>query len=61
MYCATWNELYEEYEKATLKRVAQRKNRFLITDPCRLEQLNFEVAETLRQLHKHEQIHRCHG
>lgn len=61
MYCHTWNELYEEYEKAALKRVAQRKNHFAIMDVSQLEKLNIEVSETLRQLHKHEKTHRCHS
>ena len=61
MNCRTWNELYEEFEKATLKRVAQRKVHFAISDRPQLEKLNAEVAEALRELHKHEEVHRCHS
>jgi hypothetical protein len=61
MDCRTWNELYEEYEKATLKRMERRTNRFALMKASDLEKLNVEVAQTLRELRKHEEVHRCHA
>jgi len=61
MFCRTWDELYEEFEKATLKRVAQPKNPFGFRDPTKVEQLNAEIVETLRELRAHEKTHRCNG
>jgi len=61
MNCRTWDELFEEYEKATLKRVAQPKARYGARDVCELEKLNAEIAQTLRELREHERVHRCHS
>ncbi len=61
MYCHTWDELYERYEKATFRRVAERKGRHLFATPSDLEELNHEVVQALRELRKHEQTHRCNG
>lgn len=61
MYCRTWDELYEEFEEATLKRVRQPKNVFGHRDSSELEQLNTEIARALRELRQHEQLHRCNG
>ena len=60
MYCRTWDELYEEYERATRKRVAQAKSRPGFCDVSEIEKLNAEIAETLHELRAHEQTHRCH-
>jgi hypothetical protein len=61
MYCQTWDQLYEEFEEATLKRVRQPKNPFGLRDLEQQEQLNVEVTRTLHELRCHEQLHRCNG
>lgn len=61
MNCRTWEELFEEYEKATLKRVAHTKDHFALKGKPELDQLNLEIARALRELHKHETTHRCHS
>jgi len=61
MYCRTWDELYEEFEEATLKRVRQPKSVLGRRDSTELEQLNVEIARALRELRHHEQLHRCNG
>ena len=61
MYCRTWDELYEDFEEATLNRVKQPKNCFGLRNPDELEQLNTEIARTLHELRHHEQLHRCNG
>ena len=59
MRCRTWEELYEEFEKATFTRVAQPKNSMGRRDFSELEKVNARIAETLRELRKHEKTHHC--
>jgi hypothetical protein len=62
MNCRTWDRLYEEYEKATLQRLARSKDQFGLRKPAdRLEKLNANIVQALRELHQHELTHRCHG
>ena len=61
MYCQTWDQLYEQFEEATLKRVRQPKSLLGHRDPDEAERLNVEVTRTLHELHHHEQLHRCNG
>jgi hypothetical protein len=59
MLCPVWNNLYEQYEKATLKRIASIRNNFLVSRSRDLELLNVEVSRALRELHEHERQHQC--
>lgn len=61
MHCRTWNELFEEYEKATFERVARSRENFGSTRLTELEHLSQEIARTLRELHEHESVHQCHA
>jgi len=61
MYCRTWDELYEEFEEATLQRVRQPKNFLGSRDQNELERLNVEITRALHELRQHEQVHRCNG
>lgn len=61
MYCRTWDELYEDFEQATLQRANQPKNVFGHRNPEELERLNTEITRALHELRQHEQIHRCNG
>jgi len=61
MNCRTWNELFEEYEKATFERVARSRENFGSTRMTELEKLNKEIARTLHELREHESTHRCHA
>lgn len=61
MTCRTWNQLFEQYEKATYDRVARSRDNFGATRSSELESLNNEIARTLRELREHEQVHRCHS
>jgi len=58
--CRTRNRLYEEYERATLKRIARRNGSFALMKASKLERLDAKIEQALRELRKHEQIHRCH-
>lgn len=61
MYCRTWDELYEDFEQATLQRVRQTRNCLGYRDPNEQERLNAEIARALHELRHHEQLHRCNG
>jgi hypothetical protein len=59
MSCRTWNDLFEQYERAALQRVASTKKRFILQAPADLEDINVEIAKALRQLREHEKLHGC--
>ncbi len=58
--CRTRDRLFEEYEKAILKRIARRNGTFELMKASKLKHLNTKIEQTLRELRQHEQIHRCH-
>jgi adenylosuccinate lyase len=59
MLCRTWNDLYEQYEEAALKRLAKKDGRFALSQSAELDELNTKIAEALHALRKHEQLHHC--
>jgi hypothetical protein len=61
MNCRTWDQLFEEYEKATFERVARVRGTLGAKRVEELERVNQEIARTLRDLREHEMAHRCHS
>ena len=61
MLCNTWNDLYEQYERASLKRVERSKRHSFATGQRELESLSTAIAVALRALREHEKQHHCHS
>lgn len=61
MRCQRWNELFEEYERATFERVTRSRENFGPSRATELETLNKEIARTLHELRDHETAHHCNS
>ena len=60
MLCHTWNNLFEQYERAALKRIERKKGHSFPIRAQELDRLNTDIATALRALKDHEKKHQCH-
>jgi len=61
MLCNTWDHLYEQFERASLKRVERAKGNSFAVNEKELESLSSAIAIALRALREHEKLHHCHS
>jgi hypothetical protein len=58
--CPTRDRLYDEYEKALLKRIAHGNSGFVLSKASKIQENSERMARALQQLREHERTHCCH-